>query len=90
MNADNPVTANIHAKLGADLVSALAYGVDISKGEKVLPTSLGLNVNIPKINGTFPSLREKQKAWLMGHLGRDSDLSWLADGSNSVDGVSVD
>lgn len=29
--------ANVHAKLGANLVSALAYGVDISKGEKVLP-----------------------------------------------------
>ncbi|KAJ9100869.1 hypothetical protein QFC20_005358 [Naganishia adeliensis] len=56
-NANDPEDiANIHAKLGADLVSALAYGVDISKGEKVLPTSLGLNVNFPKINSTCRGL----------------------------------
>ncbi|GHJ89495.1 hypothetical protein NliqN6_5897 [Naganishia liquefaciens] len=48
--------ANVQAKLGADLVSALAYGVDTSKGEKVLPTSLGLNVNFPKINATCGGL----------------------------------
>lgn len=46
--------ANVHAKLGADLVSALAYGVDLAKGERVLPPGLGLNVNFPKINGTSP------------------------------------
>ncbi|KAI5448977.1 hypothetical protein NCC49_005710 [Naganishia albida] len=48
--------ANVHAKLGADLVSALAYGVDLAKGERVLPPGLGLNVNFPKINATCRGL----------------------------------
>ncbi|KAJ9095237.1 hypothetical protein QFC21_005603 [Naganishia friedmannii] len=56
-NPNDPTDiANVHGKLGADLVSALAYGRDISKGDKVLPTSLGLNVNFPKINSTCRGL----------------------------------
>ncbi|KAJ9112729.1 hypothetical protein QFC22_006231 [Naganishia vaughanmartiniae] len=57
-NPNDPTDiANVHGKLGADLVSALAYGVDLSKpGNKVLPTSLGLNVNFPKINSTCQGL----------------------------------
>lgn len=43
-------SANIQAKLAADLVSALAFGTNIEKGEKVLPVSLGLSVNFPFIN----------------------------------------
>jgi hypothetical protein len=57
--------ANVHAKLAADLVSALAYGVDISKGEKVLPPGLGLNVNFPKINGTPLPTPLGETAWLI-------------------------
>ncbi|KAJ9119363.1 hypothetical protein QFC24_005834 [Naganishia onofrii] len=60
-NPEDPTDiANVHAKLGANLVSALAYGVDISKGEKVLPTSLGLNVNFPKINCEQSSKKQER------------------------------
>jgi hypothetical protein len=75
--------ANVHAKLGADLVSALAYGVDLTKGEKVLPyvpssslsllslttlrrTSLGLNVNFPKINCMYGSSQRKIERLIRG------------------------